>query len=72
VLLQHYSEPAMMGRVMSMYTLAFLTASPLGYLQAGVVTDALGPRIALLSSGWIAAAIGLAAILFLKSVRDLE
>ena len=72
VLLQHHSEPRMIGRVMSMYTLVFLGASPLGYLQAGMVTDRFGPGAALVSSGWIAAAIGLAAILLLRPVRALD
>jgi hypothetical protein len=57
VLLQIYTEPAMLGRVMSMYTLVFLAASPVGYLLAG---------------GWAAAAIGIAAIAFLRPVRNLE
>jgi MFS family permease len=70
-LLQHHSEPRMIGRVMSMYTLVFFTASPLGYLQAGAVTDRFGPGAALLSSGCISAAIGLAALLFLRPVRGL-
>jgi MFS family permease len=71
-LLQHHSEPRMIGRVMSMYTLVFFTASPLGYLQAGTVTDRFGPGAALLSSGCISAAIGLAALLFLRPVRGLD
>ena len=72
VLLQHHSEPHMIGRVMSMYTLTFLTASPIGYLQAGAVTDAFGPRATLLSSGCVAVVVALCAIGFLRSVRDLE
>jgi uncharacterized membrane protein YuzA (DUF378 family) len=62
----------MIGRVMSMYTMVFLAASPVGYFQAGAVTDVFGPRATLLSSGAIAACVGLAAILFLRPVRELE
>jgi predicted MFS family arabinose efflux permease len=72
VLLQHHTDPSMIGRVMSMYTLVFLAASPVGYLQAGTVTDLFGPRAALLASGAAAAAVGLAAILFLRPVRELD
>src|SRR3990172_2558759 len=35
-LLQEHTEPAMMGRVMSMYSLVFFVAMPIGYAQAGV------------------------------------
>jgi len=71
-LLQHHAEPHMIGRVMSMYTMVFFVASPLGYLQAGMITDLFGPRAALLSSGCIASLVGLTAILFLRPVRELE
>lgn len=71
-LLQHHTEPHMIGRVMSMYTLVFLAASPLGYLQAGAVAGAFGPRATLLASGAVATAIGLAAVAFLRPVRELE
>jgi predicted MFS family arabinose efflux permease len=72
VLLQHHTEPHMIGRVMSMYTLTFLAASPVGYFQAGQITNLFGPGAALLSSGCAAAAVGLAAIPFLKPVRELD
>jgi predicted MFS family arabinose efflux permease len=71
-LLQHHTAPHMIGRVMSMYTMMFLAASPLGYFQAGAVTDAFGPRATLLSSGAVAACVGLAALLFLRPVRELD
>ncbi|NNL66733.1 MAG: MFS transporter [Myxococcales bacterium] len=71
-LLQHHSAPHMIGRVMSMYTLIFFTASPLGYLQAGLITDAYGPQTTLLASGCVAALVGGSAVLFLRSVRALD
>jgi len=70
-LLQEQSEPQMMGRVMSMYSLAFYIAMPLGYAQAGAMTDAFGPQATLQVNGVIAAAIGLANLLALRSVRSI-
>lgn len=70
-LLQENTEPRMMGRVMSMYTLAFFVAMPLGYTQAGLVTQFFGPQVTLVASGLAAAAIGLAAVALLRPVRAL-
>jgi predicted MFS family arabinose efflux permease len=70
-LLQEYAEPRMMGRVMSMYSLVFFIAMPIGYLQTGFVTDRFGPQAALQASGLCAAAIGLACLALLRPVRDL-
>lgn len=71
-LLQENTEPRMMGRVMSMYSLAFFASSPIGYLQAGLVTSAFGPQAALLSSGVVSGAVGLGCLALLKGVRDLK
>ncbi len=70
-LLQQHTEPRMMGRVMSMYTLAFFGAMPLGYAQAGVVTRFFGPQTTLVASGLVAVTIGLAAVARLRPVRSL-
>ena len=70
-LLQEHTEPRMMGRVMSMYSLVFFVAMPLGYGQAGLVTSAFGLQTTLLASGLVAAAIGLACLLLLRPVRAL-
>lgn len=70
-LLQEHTEPRMMGRVMSMYTLVFFVSMPLGYAQAGLVSSAFGPQTALVASGSIAAAIGLACLALLRPVRAL-
>ena len=56
-LLQEHTDPRMMGRVMSMYSLAFFASMPIGYAQAGVVTNVFGPQACLISSGILAAAI---------------
>jgi MFS family permease len=71
-LLQEYAEPAKMGRVMSMYSLAFLGSAPLGYLQAGIVTSIWGPQAAIMLSGAIIAVIGVLCLVLLKPVRSLE
>ena len=70
-LLQEHTEPRMMGRVMSMYSLVFFASTPIGYGQAGVVTSLFNPQTTLVASGFIAVAIGLACVLLLKPVRAL-
>ena len=42
-LLQELSEERMMGRTMSMYSLVFFLSGPLGYAQAGLLTNRFGP-----------------------------
>ncbi len=71
-LLQENAEPRMIGRVMSMYSLTFFASMPIGYAQAGFVTTKFGPQATLLSSGIAASALGLAVLLALKPVRELE
>jgi hypothetical protein len=45
---------------------------PLGYAQAGALTRACGPQTALVAAGVAAAAIGLACLVGLRSVRALR
>jgi predicted MFS family arabinose efflux permease len=71
-LLQEQSEPPMLGRVMSMYSLAFFLAMPLGYGLAGASTAALGSAATLLLNGAAAAAVGLLCLVGLRSVRELH
>jgi MFS family permease len=71
-LLQENADARMMGRVMSMYSLVFFASMPVGYAQAGAVTSLAGPQATLVASGLVAAGIGLACVLLLKSVRALE
>lgn len=71
-LLQEHTDPRMMGRVMSMYFLAFLAAMPLGHAQAGVMTNLLGLRATLVASGTTAALIGVAFLVLLRPVRVLR
>ena len=70
-LLQEHTEPRMIGRVMSMYSLAFFLAMPVGYAQAGAITTWFGPQTTLLANGVAAAAIGLACLVGARSVRSL-
>lgn len=71
-LLQENALPQMMGRVMSMYSLVFFASMPVGYAQAGVVTDLYGPQVTLVASGAIAGLIGIACVLLLAPVRRLH
>lgn len=71
-LLQENTEPAMLGRVMSMYSLVFFIASPIGYAQAGLLVTRLGMQQTLTLNGLAAAVIALACILLLGSVRSLQ
>ncbi len=61
-----------MGRVMSVMSLIFFTAMPIGYGQAGVVTSAFGPQATLRASGSIAALIGLGCVTLLRPGRELH
>ncbi len=70
-LLQELTDSRMMGRVMSMYSLAFFIAMPIGYAQAGAITNAFGPEATLVSSGAAATAIGLGCLALARRVRAL-
>jgi predicted MFS family arabinose efflux permease len=71
-LLQERADPSRLGRVMSMYSLAFFASMPIGYAQAGLVTDRFGPQATLIESGVLAALVGLVCLIWLKPVRSLD
>lgn len=71
-LLQEESEPHMLGRVMSMYSLVFFVAMPLGYGLAGAATAAFGTQTTLVLGGAGAAAVGILGLVGLRSVRELR
>ncbi|MEO6398176.1 MAG: MFS transporter [Tepidiformaceae bacterium] len=71
-LLQEHAERQMMGRVMSMYGLAFTASTPIGYAQAGVMATLFGPQVTIVVSAAAAAVIGILAMLFLRSVTRLR
>jgi hypothetical protein len=55
-----------------MYSLAFFASMPIGYAQAGVVTDRFGPQATMVESGVLAALVGLVCLLWSKPVRTLD
>jgi MFS family permease len=59
------SEPVMRGRVVSLFTMVLLGSTPIGGPLTGWLTDAYGPRVALLAGGAICAlsALGIALVL---------
>ncbi|GHG65263.1 MFS transporter [Streptomyces griseocarneus] len=62
--LQMAADPALRGRVMSLFMMVFMGGTPLGAPLVGWITDAYGPRTGFLAGGVVsalaAAAIGLA------------
>ncbi|MER7990642.1 MFS transporter [Streptomyces noursei] len=53
---QMATDPAMRGRVMSLFMMVFMGGTPLGAPLLGWVTDTYGPRIGFLAGGVISAA----------------
>ena len=72
MLLQEQADPRMMGRVMSMYSLAFLVAMPIGYLQSGAVTTRWGTQASLVGAALAALVVAAAVLAFVTSVRRLR
>ncbi|MEU9011120.1 MFS transporter [Streptomyces sp. NPDC048479] len=63
--IQMATEPAMRGRVMSLFMMVFVGGTPLGAPLVGWVTDTYGPRIGFAAGGTVAlvAAIGVGVML---------
>ena len=63
--IQMATEPAMRGRVMSLFMMVFVGGTPLGAPLVGWITDTYGPRIGFAAGGTVAliAAIGVGAML---------
>jgi MFS family permease len=53
--IQMATDPAMRGRVMSLYMMVFLGGSPIGAPVVGWITDTYGPRVGLAAGGAVAA-----------------
>jgi MFS family permease len=66
--LQVNADPAMRGRVMSLYTMAFMGTTPLGAPIIGAIADRLGPRVALQVGAVAAIASGIGGWYALRSV----
>jgi hypothetical protein len=71
-LLQEASDPAMLGRVMSVSSLCFAIAVPLGLAQAAVISTIWSPEAALVTSGVVCTALGVLTALFLGPVKRLR
>jgi MFS family permease len=54
--LQTHTQPAMRGRVMALFSVAFLGSTPIGGPIVGWVSQALGPRAGLALGGLAALA----------------
>ncbi|WP_406304323.1 MFS transporter [Streptomyces sp. NBC_00885] len=63
--IQMVTEPAMRGRVMSLFMMVFVGGTPLGAPLVGWITDTYGPRIGFAAGGAVAlvAAIGVGVML---------
>lgn len=66
------TDPAMRGRVMSLYMMVFMGGAPLGAPIAGWITDAYGVRAGLAVGGVIAASAAVTIGLFLARVGNLR
>ncbi len=68
-LLQELADERMMGRTMSMYSLVFFISGPIGYGQAGLLTDRFGPQSTLAINGAAALIFGLLTLFFFRHSR---
>ncbi len=70
--IQMATDPAMRGRVMSIYMMVFLGGSPVGAPIAGWITDAYGVRAGLAAGGAVSAAAAVTIALVLARVGGLR
>jgi len=70
--IQMATDPAMRGRVMSLYMMVFLGGSPVGAPIVGWVTDTCGARVGLAFGGAVAATAAAAIALVLAHVGGLR
>jgi MFS family permease len=66
-LLQQHADPQMQGRVMALYSVAFLGSTPIGSPIVGWVDDAFGPRAGLALGGFTALATALVVVARLRA-----
>jgi MFS family permease len=64
------ADPAMRGRVMALWAIAFMGTTPIGGPLVGWIGDHLGPRYAIALGGISAIATGLAAIPALRRIGE--
>ncbi|WP_165986289.1 MFS transporter [Streptomyces sp. YIM 98790] len=70
--LQMAADPAVRGRVISLYMMVFLGSTPVGAPLLGWITDTYGPRIGLLSGGVLCAAAAFGVALILARIGGLR
>ncbi|MGK5451071.1 MFS transporter [Streptomyces radiopugnans] len=66
------SDPAMRGRVMSLYMMVFMGGTPLGGPLMGWITDTYGPRAGFLAGGLVSAVAAVATALVLARIGGLR
>jgi MFS family permease len=71
-ILQLHARPDMRGRVMALWSVAFLGTTPIGGPIIGWVSDAGGPRMALLVGGAAAAVAGAAGLIYARRTVTAE
>ncbi|NUK53900.1 MFS transporter [Streptomyces lunaelactis] len=71
-ILQMATEPAMRGRVMSLFMMVFVGGTPLGAPLVGWITDTYGPRIGFAAGGAVALAAAIAVGVMLVRVGGLR
>ncbi|HCV00812.1 MAG TPA: MFS transporter, partial [Dehalococcoidia bacterium] len=71
-LIQANTPHVVMGRVMSIYTLAMAGGMPLGGLLAGLMSDAWGSREWFVACGLSLVAVGIAVLLTQPSLRHMR
>jgi predicted MFS family arabinose efflux permease len=69
-LLQTLVQPAMRGRIISLYVLAFSGMLPLGSLLVGAVSQHWGVQFTILAEGILAMLLGLLHLLHLRQQHD--
>jgi hypothetical protein len=70
--LQARSEPALKGRVVSLYSMMFLGMSPLGGMLLGWLAEARGAPLALFTGGTLCLAVAAAVIAFPGFLRGAD
>ncbi len=68
--LQLASAPSMRGRVMALYSVVFLGSTPIGAPLAGLLSEQIDPRAALVMAGVAALVAGLLARIAFERVED--
>jgi len=71
-LIQMHTPAAVMGRVMSLHTLAMVGLSPMGALAGGVVAGAVGAPITVAGAGLVIAGVAGAVLLRVTTLRSMR